>query len=254
MNIRSALSPEGDNEDALSDISIENLPVGDIEIDIPEDEPAELTEEEKQERRRELIRRQGEIQQSYERILSSPIEDIHEENKSDPYVESHCSNTEDLHGDPLSTDNLVVFIKESSELGECYLRTDLEDSFSNAEEVYIWKGPPSPFIAYSLNGNITRGERDTDNPIFKLPYSGIWVDKIVVNAALELPLDSAVTTIYLRRGEKQSIGSGFAMSALHGQWGGHWRPTIGINGKPYAEYVNRGNAEPDDRHYIYTTD
>lgn len=241
------------NEDALSDISIENLPIGDIEIDIPEDEPMELTEEEKHERRRELIRRQEEIQQTYERILSSPVEIVEE--KIDSYVEEHCSNMEDLHGDPLTTDSLVVFIKEGSDTGECYLRTDLEEIFNNAEEVYIWKGPPSPFVAYALNGAITRGERDTENPVFKLAYSGIWIDKIVANKALELPSDpSAVTTIYLYRGEKQSIGSGFAMSALHGQWGGHWRPTIGIDGKQYAEYVNRGNAEPDDRHYIYTTD
>lgn len=242
-------------DDALSDISIENLPIGDIEIDIPSDEPLELTEEEKLERRRELIRRQEEIQESYRRILSnSPDANANnEEKKTNNYIETHCSNTEDLHGDPLTTNGLVVFIKEGSDIGECYLRTDLEELFTKAEEVYIWKGPPSPYISLAVNGAITRGEPDTENPICKLAYSGIWIDKFVIDKALELRNEN-ITTIQLYKGEKQSIGSAFGVSALHGQWGGHWRPIIGMDGRTYAEYVKKGDAELDERFNIYTTD
>lgn len=238
------------NDDALSDISIENLPIGDIEIDIPQDEPAELTEEEKLERRQELIRRQEEIQESYKRILNSP--NLDEERKNDTYIETHCANTEDLSGDPLTTKGLIVFMKEDSNIGECYLRTDLEELFLKAEEVYIWKGPPSPYISLAVNGAITRGEPDKDNPVCKLAYSGIWIDKFAIDKALELR-DKPITTIQLYKSEKQSIGSAFGISALHGQWGGHWRPIVGMDGRTYAEYVKKGNAELDERYNIYTT-
>lgn len=214
-----------------------------------------IAEAKTREEKNELIR-----QQRIEEIKSGTVEE--EQN-------SLCSNTRNFLGDPLDMNNLIVFIivdediekgddplQGEAPLGECYERKEFEDYYTSIDEddqIYIWNGPPRPAIYVNEEGVTIRGEKDTSKPVYKLAYSGIWIDHETLEKVLEsINSDNSkpIINIQLRKKGKASIGSSFGVSRLHGQWGGVWAPIqrgVSID----AQYVPEGNAVPDDRFDIY---
>lgn len=125
--------------------------------------------------------------------------------------------------------------------GECYLKSELRDYLDHLDPddiVYEWTGPPSPF---GIPGHPPLPDRT--KPVYKLPWSGAWIKGEV----LEQALYGGGTVALELFSEKMSIGSQYAVGALHGQWGGHWRK-VGNN----SEYVESGDAQPDDRELVYS--
>lgn len=125
--------------------------------------------------------------------------------------------------------------------GECYLKSELRDYLDSLDPndiVYEWMGPPSPF---GIPGHPPLPDRT--KPVYKLPWSGTWIKGEVLEQALYGDGTIALELFP----EKMSIGSQYAVGALHGQWGGHWRK-VGNN----SEYVESGDAQPDDRELVYS--
>jgi hypothetical protein len=169
-------------------------------------------------------------------------------------VQNTCTDNSQnsLLGDELKdTDDIVVFYLgalkgeasshgEARLLGECYLKSELRDylnSLYSNDMVYEWLGPPSPF---GIPGHPPIPDRT--KPVYKLPWTGTWIKGKVLERILYEKGTIAIELIPT----KMSIGSQYAVSALHGQWGGHWRK-VGNN----AEYVESGDAKPDDRELVY---
>lgn len=254
-----ANSPNQETTDAINEIweYRHNQDSGD-EFEVSENESEPETEEQAN-RRRERIVEAKTLEEKNELIRQQRIEEI----KSGTVEEEKnalCSNTRNFHGDPLDMNNLIVFTimdeDEKEPLGECYERKEFEDYYTNIDEddqIYVWKGPPRPAIYVDEEGVTIRGEKDTSKPVYKLAYSGIWINHETLEKVLESIASNnsePVINIQLRKKGKASIGSSFGVSRLHGQWGGIWAPIqrgITID----AQYVPEGNAVPDDRFDIY---
>lgn len=153
-------------------------------------------------------------------------------------VNAHCYPTSHstLMGDTLrDSDNFVIFLVEGNEKGDCYLRSELLRIAENPV-AFEFRGPP-----FGISGGNYRGPRgpDESKPIFKLPWTNIWID----SKAMEKGSNSRRNLITLR-GERQSIGSEYGN--MTGQLGGHW----GME-RDRAIYVESGDSEPDNRPIVY---
>lgn len=205
------------------------------------------------------------IRQARIEELKSGIEE--KEENINPYITEHCTNKRNFHGDPLEPENLIVFLIENRSLwetpseedkgdapsrGECYERKEFltyYSSISDEERPCVWIGPPAPSIYTSPDGQVTRGAKDLSQPVYKLAYSGIWIDKDTMQQILERT--DSILTIQLYKKEKVSIGTSFGISQLHGQWGGEWAP-VQRGHVIDAIKVPEENAEPDERFDLYT--
>lgn len=168
---------------------------------------------------------------------------VEEKSTAGEKVNTYCHSTSHgtLMGDNLlDTDDFVVFVRDddSSQKGDCYLRSELKELYEQSENVYEFMGPPFGVSKGSYTG--PRGP-NLDNKVFKLPWSGVWVTKEVI----ELGINSEENWFELS-GKKMSIGNRFEMSGLHGQFGGHWKKE-----GDRAVYVESGDAKPDDRFIVY---
>lgn len=109
---------------------------------------------------------------------------------------SKCSVDTLLSGDPLKDledENLVVFIHPKGEEVECYGYDELYKWWRDASRLYYW-----PL---------------KDKRVYKLAYTGIWVDQTVYN----LVIDDKKHVILLHEKEKHAIGSSFGVSQTHGE-------------------------------------
>lgn len=149
-------------------------------------------------------------------------------------IDKFCAQKNSLGGDELEDSQTVMFFFPPKLKGECYLRSELEQIFKQ-KQMFIWEGPPAG------SGGRWNPKPNKKKPVYKLPWSGIWV-----NAKVKKLVLSGVSVILLR-GERKSIGSKFGQGRLYGQWGGHWKE-VGMN----AVYVESGDAHPDKRSIVYT--
>lgn len=173
-------------------------------------------------------------------------------------TKKYCRHTEDLHGDPLYDADLIILFdsfKVGGQLkGECYSKEEMKELFSNAPEVYEMDGPPLGVSAggYSPSGSGRysgyRGPRgpNLEKPVYKLPWSGSWIDKSVVDL-----INRGVSAIILHRG-LASIGSGHGVGQMAGQWGGQWQLGQNERGDEVAIFVEDGSAVPDERIVVYS--
>lgn len=216
-------------------------------------------ENERLPQRRQEALRQEEVNEAIRQARIEELKSgsgIEEKGNVHPYIAEHCTNKRNFHGDPLEPENLIVFLidpKGDAPLqGECYERKEFltyYSSISDEDRPCIWIGPPAPSIYTSPDGQITRGEKDLSQPVYKLAYSGIWIDKDTMQQILERT--DSILTIQLYKKEKVSIGTSFGISQLHGQWGGEWAP-VQRGHVIDAIKVPEGNAEPDERFDLYT--
>lgn len=213
--------------------------------------------------RRQEALRQEEVNEAVRQARIEELKSgtgIEEKGNVHPYIAEHCTNKRNFHGDPLEPENLIIFliIGESNgppgtiAKGECYERKEFlayYSSISDEERPCVWIGPPAPSIYTSPDGHVTRGAKDLSQPVYKLAYSGIWIDKETMQQILEST--DSILTIQLYKKEKVSIGTSFGISQLHGQWGGEWAP-VQRGHVIDAIKVPEENAEPDERFDLYT--
>lgn len=162
-------------------------------------------------------------------------------------TKKYCRHTEDLHGDPLYDADLIILFdsfKVGGQLkGECYSKEEMKELFSNAPAVYEMDGPPLGVSAGGYRG--PRGP-NLEKPVYKLPWSGSWIDKSVVDL-----INRGVSAIILHRG-LASIGSGHGVGQMAGQWGGQWQLGQNERGEEVAIFVEDGSAVPDERIVVYS--
>lgn len=152
------------------------------------------------------------------------------------YPASHTT----IMGDALKDiDDFVVFLIERSEKGDCYLRSELEEIYARPM-AYEFRGAPYGVSVSQNMRNMPRGP-DENKPVFKLPWTNIWVTKGTIVEAI-----NTYNNLLILKGKRQSIGSDYGNS-MDGQFGGHWREE---NGR--AIYVESGDAQPDERPMVYT--
>lgn len=183
--------------------------------------------------------------------LGEKIDEIHfldEENEveikaegySEERVERYCKQYTTIRdNEPLYDDITVLFFIAGNRnaRAECYSKVELKEIFSHAAPVYEMDGPPLGFGSGGYRG--PRGPNEA-NPVYKLPWTGIWVDKTIPEL-----VDNG-TSVILLHPELKSIGSGHGVGQMAGQWGGHWAR----NGDD-AVYVEDGDAQPDERETVY---
>jgi hypothetical protein len=151
------------------------------------------------------------------------------------YPASHTT----IMGDALKDiDDFVVFLIERSEKGDCYLRSELEEIYARPM-AYEFRGAPYGVSVSQNMRNMPRGP-DENKPVFKLPWTNIWVTKEAIVEAI-----NTYNNLLILKGKRQSIGSDYGNS-MDGQFGGHWRED---NGR--AVYVESGDAQPDERPIVY---
>lgn len=149
-------------------------------------------------------------------------------------IDKFCVQKKSLHGDDMEDNQTVMLFFPPKLKGECYLRIELEQIFKQ-KQMFIWEGPPAG------SGGRWNPKPNKKKPVYKLPWSGVWVNAKVKKLVLR------GASVILLRGERKSIGSKFGQGRLYGQWGGHWKQ-VGMN----AEYVESGDAHPDKRSIVYT--
>lgn len=162
-------------------------------------------------------------------------------------TKKYCRHTEDLHGNPLYDADLIILFdsfKVGGQLkGECYSKEEMKELFSNAPAVYEIDGPPLGVSAGGYRG--PRGP-NLEKPVYKLPWSGSWIDKSVVDL-----INRGVSAIILHRG-LTSIGSGHGVGQMAGQWGGQWQLGQNERGEEVAIFIEDGSAVPDERIVVYS--
>lgn len=188
-----------------------------------------------------LLQKQAEL--TGEKIRDIPLEnDIEEkaEGRSEERVERYCKQDRTIQdNEPLYDDITVLFFIAGNRnaRAECYSKAELKEIFSHAAPVYEMDGPPLGFGSGGYRG--PRGPNEA-NPVYKLPWTGIWVDKTIPEL-----VDNG-TSVILLHPELKSIGSGHGVGQMAGQWGGHWAK----NGDD-AMYIEAGDAQPDERETVY---
>lgn len=159
------------------------------------------------------------------------------------YPTSHSTLTGDTLQD---TDDFVIFLVEGSEKGDCYLRSELQEIYRQEPVAFEFLGAPFGVSIDRSVRNMSRGP-DDDKPVYKLPWTNIWITKQALAQAISSrPRTRSYTppNVIILRGEKQSIGSDFGN--MTGQFGGHWARD---NGR--AIYVESGDSQPDNRPIVY---
>jgi antitoxin component YwqK of YwqJK toxin-antitoxin module len=119
---------------------------------------------------------------------------------------SKCLEKNDLIGDPLNANTVIIFspFRKNAE-SECYSYDDWEGLIKaeNNKHVFIWERTPAEVARDAIGRPLKYA------PVFKLPYSGVWVQSTY-------NLLTRFNTFILKSIGEQLIGSSFGMSSLHG--------------------------------------
>lgn len=167
------------------------------------------------------------------------------EGRSEERVDRYCTQNKTIRdNEPLYDDITVLFFVAGNRnaRAECYSKEELKEIFSHAAPVYEMDGPPLGISAGEYKG--LRGPNENE-PVYKLPWTGIWVDKSIPEL-----VDNGASVILLHA-ELKSIGSGHGVGQMAGQWGGNWQLGRDDRGREVAIFMENGDAQPDERETVY---
>lgn len=167
------------------------------------------------------------------------------EGRSEERVDRYCKQNKTIRdNEPLYDDITVLFFVagKRNARAECYSKAELKEIFSHAAPVYEMDGPPLGVSAGEYKG--PRGPNENE-PVYKLPWTGIWVDKSIPEL-----VDNRASVIILHA-ELKSIGSGHGVGQMAGQWGGNWQLGRDDRGREIAIFMENGDAQPDERETVY---
>lgn len=131
-------------------------------------------------------------------------------------ITDKCFNEKSLDGDALTSvtpQNIIIFIdiRTQSGKGFCFTSEELFRSFTSYMSSTDEQNRPAFVVEFRPEGaeRVSLGIRKEDKPLYKLPYTGEWVDSSVIDA-----FRNGWNTILLTNKKKVLAGSQYGVGVI----------------------------------------